>query len=537
MPDAVNAPLQHPASADVPARQATDSARAHPLVAVLVLVAAVIVASLAWVVASPVGASPDEDFHVGAMWCPPPIEDSGCQIGTKDGRKAVIVPQTLAKENVTCYAYDHDNSARCTFAASDDLTAPTLRWDDGNYPWGYYQFAHLFVQHSTNRAVLTLRVFNTLLAITLLGSIIALADSGLRRAIAVALTTAWLPMGFYFIAGMNPSSWAMTGTFAFAAGLLAATRSVGARRVGLIACAVAGAVLACTSRGDSAFFLFVVSVALACAVRPCARLVPEAIVACAASLVGIWVMSGTNASANLATTEASAASPGRRAIFMQNLEAIPSYLAGFVGYRIGPGWNDVSYAGTVSYGALIVVCAVICWALVSLTWRKAVSSFVILGAIVGVPVVIGVQGRFSNVEFYQPRYMLPLFAVFMLMLLAPSPARANDEGRRVGSEAFRLPTSIAGRVGTGLVAEIWALTNARALYLVIERYAFGRTQHGYPIDLSTRNLSAGNEWWWPSAPIGPMAVWILGALAGALAIGLAVYLWQRSPEKAPEPRR
>ena len=127
---------------------------------------------------------------------------------------------------------------------------------------------------------------------------------------------------------MNPSSWAMTGTFAFAAGLLAATRSVGARRVGLIACAVAGAVLACTSRGDSAFFLFVVSVALACAVRPCARLVPEAIVACAASLVGIWVMSGTNASANLATTEASAASPGRRAIFMQNLEAIPSYLAG-----------------------------------------------------------------------------------------------------------------------------------------------------------------------------------------------------------------
>lgn len=534
MPDAVNAPLQHPASADVPARQATDSARAHPLVAVLVLVAAVIVASLAWVVASPVGASPDEDFHVGAMWCPPPIEDSGCQIGTKDGRKAVIVPQTLAKENVTCYAYDHDNSARCTFAASDDLTAPTLRWDDGNYPWGYYQFAHLFVQHSTNRAVLTLRVFNTLLAITLLGSTIALADSGLRRAIAVALTTAWLPMGFYFIAGMNPSSWAMTGTFAFAAGLLAATRSVGARRVGLIACAVAGAVLACTSRGDSAFFLFVVSVALACAVRPCARLVPEAIVACAASLVGIWVMSGTNASANLATTEASAASPGRRAIFMQNLEAIPSYLAGFVGYRIGPGWNDVSYAGTVSYGALIVVCAVICWALVSLTWRKAVSSFVILGAIVGVPVVIGVQGRFSNVEFYQPRYMLPLFAVFMLMLLAPSPARADATGLRVGSEAFRLPTSIAGRVGAGIVAALWALTNARALYLVIERYAFGRTSHAQPLDLATRNLSAGNEWWWPGAPLGPMAVWMIGAAAGALAIVLTVSLLSRSSTREDE---
>ena len=532
MPDAVNAPLQHPASADVPARQVTDSARAHPLVAVLVLVAAVIVASLAWVVASPVGASPDEDFHVGAMWCPPPIEDSGCQIGTKDGRKAVIVPQTLAKENVTCYAYDHDNSARCTFAASDDLTAPTLRWDDGNYPWGYYQFAHLFVQHSTNRAVLTLRVFNTLLAITLLGSIIALADSGLRRAIAVALTTAWLPMGFYFIAGMNPSSWAMTGTFAFAAGLLAATRSVGARRVGLIACAVAGAVLACTSRGDSAFFLFVVSVALACAVRPCAHLVPEAIVACAASLVGIWVMSGTNASANLATAEASAASPGRRAILMQNLEAIPAYLAGFVGYRIGPGWNDVSYAGTVSFGALVVVGAVICWALVSLTWRKAVSAFVVLGAIVGVPVVIGVQGRFSNVEFYQPRYMLPLFAVFMLMLLAPPVARGTSSPK--GSAPMRLPTSMVGKAGGIAVALLWAVTNARALYLVIERYAFGRTSHAQPLDLATRNLSAGNEWWWPGAPLGPMAIWLIGAAAGALAIVLAVSLLSRSSTREDE---
>ena len=132
--------------------------------------------------------------------------------------------------------------------------------------------------------------------------------------------------------------------------------------------------------------------------------------------------------------------------------------------------------------------------------------------------------------------MLPLFAVFLLMLLAPSPTRASD-GRWVGSEAFRFPTGIIGHAGVSVVATLWALVNARALYLVIERYAFGRTQHGYPIDLSTRNLSAGNEWWWPTAPVGPMATWILGSLAGAIAIGLAVLLWQRSPEKAPEPRR
>ena len=64
---------------------------------VIILIVAVITASLAWVVSAPVGSSPDEDFHVGAMWCPPPIEDSGCQITLKDGKKAVVVPQTGAK--------------------------------------------------------------------------------------------------------------------------------------------------------------------------------------------------------------------------------------------------------------------------------------------------------------------------------------------------------------------------------------------------------------------------------------------------------
>ena len=161
-----------------PGRGRGTPARSRYLLAVL-LVVAVIAASLAWVVSSPVGSSPDEDFHVGSMWCPPPVDESGCVLSEEDGKTAVMVPQTAARRFVTCYVLTSDASARCTLEASDDVAAPTSRWDDGNYPWGYYQFAHLFVQHSTNRAVLALRAFNALLAISLLGAIIALADSGL----------------------------------------------------------------------------------------------------------------------------------------------------------------------------------------------------------------------------------------------------------------------------------------------------------------------------------------------------------------------
>ena len=95
-----------------------------------------VAAALAGVVASPVGSAPDGDCHVGSMWCPPPVDKTGCQISTKDGEKAVMVPQSLAKEYVTCYAFDPDTFARSALHASAEELAPTLRSDDRHYPWG-----------------------------------------------------------------------------------------------------------------------------------------------------------------------------------------------------------------------------------------------------------------------------------------------------------------------------------------------------------------------------------------------------------------
>ncbi len=66
----------------------------------------------------------------------------------------------------------------------------------------------------------------------------------------------------------------------------------------------------------------------------------------------------------------------------------------------------------------------------------------------GVP-SIGLRGH-STTFTSTSRVMLPLFAVFLLCPSPPRP-RGTIEGRS-GSEAFRLPTSIAGRVATGLVA-------------------------------------------------------------------------------------
>ena len=559
----------------------------------------VAVTGIAWAVSSPVGASPDDDYHLGAIWCPPPVDSTGCRITTIDGKKAVGVPQSLEKKNVTCYAFDHDNSAACTLAFSDEAPGATLRWDDGNYPWGYYQFQHLLVGSDTARSVLAMRLVNTMIALALMGAIVLLADAALRLSLGVALVTGWVPMGLYFVTSLNPSSWAMTGTLAFTAGLLGASRSSGWRRWGLDACAAAGAVLACTSRGDSAFYMLVCTVALAFAVPWSRALVREAALAVMASGAGTWIMAHTKVAGLNLAGEVEDNGLSTLSIAWMNIKALPDYLKGFTGHGIGPGWNDVSYGGTVERLAGLVVMVVLIVGAWRMSWRRFLSTGAVMGAICGVPVVIGIRGHFSNVEFYQPRYMLPLFAVAVLLWTTPARAdggrvpaagaraelrpdhphcdpttptagvrgqdpadakaasgspRSTESGRAAlggphGADeagAAASSPSLAGTAGGGASRRAWfggrldgwfahvvrfgapvaaavvALMHSYALYLVLERYTMGRTPHAMPFDLGMQNLNAVHEWWWPSAPIGPMTVWAIGALAftGALACAM-----------------
>ena len=552
--DQAEAPAGDGAAAPAPGPDSRPSARrAWVLPALIALLVAM--TGISWAVSSPVGGSPDDDYHLGAIWCPPPVDSTGCRITTIDGKKAVGVPQSLEKKNVTCYAFDHNNSAACTLAFSDEAPGATLRWDDGNYPWGYYQFQHLLVGSDTARSVLAMRLVNTMIALALMGAILLLADAALRLSLGVALVTGWVPMGLYFVTSLNPSSWALTGTLAFTAGLLGACRSSGWRRWGLDACAAAGAVLACTSRGDSAFYMLVCTVALAFAVPWSRALVREAALAVVASGAGTWIMAHTKVAGLNLAGEVEDNGLSTLSIAWMNIKALPDYLKGFTGHGIGPGWNDVSYGGTVERLAGLVVLVVLIVGAWRMSWRRFLSTGAVMGAICGVPVVIGIRGHFSNVEFYQPRYMLPLFAVAALLWITPARAEggraplAPSGGARGADEAGTAhasspsPARAAGgraslrirfgdrpddwfrrvvRFGTPVAAALVAFMHSYALYLVLERYTMGRTPHAMPFDLGMQNLNAVHEWWWPWAPIGPMTVWAVGALAFAGALACAV---------------
>lgn len=84
----------------------------------------VLIGFAAWAVSSPVSGSPDDDYHLGSIWCPRPISESGCTFEIKDGViSSVEVPEPItdAKE---CVAFKPEKDASCALDAADSELVP-----------------------------------------------------------------------------------------------------------------------------------------------------------------------------------------------------------------------------------------------------------------------------------------------------------------------------------------------------------------------------------------------------------------------------
>ena len=136
-------------------------------IAVLLMLAT----GIGWSLASPIGGSPDDDYHLGSIWCPRPVESSGCHTIVIDGVVNVLVPGVMAGH--PCYAFRPFDSASCS--TSKPKEAYSFRYDDGNYPKGYYRFHHLLAGDHVTRSVVLMRFVNVLIAVTLLSAIGILA--------------------------------------------------------------------------------------------------------------------------------------------------------------------------------------------------------------------------------------------------------------------------------------------------------------------------------------------------------------------------
>jgi len=99
------------------------------------LLVLMLLTGLGWAVSSPVESSPDDNYHLGSIWCPRPSGES-CQTSVVDGDPVVRVPIAVADESMRCYVLQSNKSAGCALGYDDSHMVWSKRFDNGAYPIG-----------------------------------------------------------------------------------------------------------------------------------------------------------------------------------------------------------------------------------------------------------------------------------------------------------------------------------------------------------------------------------------------------------------
>ena len=429
---------------------------------------------VAWAMTSPVGSSPDDDYHLSSIWCAGGVREGVCEVDPGNSM-ARLVPESVGFAH-ECFAYDAAVTAACATQLGSGLTS-TERVNNvqGLYPTGFYRVMALLVGPDVQHSVLLMRLLNAALASVLLALALRVLTPALRSAVVVVVVVVCVPLGLFIIPSTNPSSWTVTGiTFLWAFGLaLALRRSWRSRRTWvLLAATVLSAVLAIGSRVDSAAYvtLVVAVIFVLTGVRRLKQSWIAATVLAAVALVGIgqFATFGTPGSGEIVGM--GGATPGV-GLLLTNIVYLPVYLSGVVG-GMALGWNDTALPPLVFVFGLLAMGALVYRGVVTNARRKTVASFLALLALVVVPLTFLQREGLGVGEVVQARYLLPLIVVlFATLSLAVPYARPTDTG-------LHLPRASAWVLGLAMAASA-----GLSLWVNAHRYASGSTRGLFDIDL------------------------------------------------------
>jgi hypothetical protein len=457
------------------------------------------IALLAWAFASPMGASPDDDFHLVSIWCASASADAHCT----PGADAVSRTVPVALVHSGCFVPDPKKSAACQLTSVDFNPTHTVSTQRGNfvggYPPVYYAVMGLFVGPNILVSVIVMRIVNIVVFLGLATATFALLPARRRATFVWPWLVTTIPLGIYLIPSNNPSSWAITGVGVAWIGLIAWFETTGKRRVGLGLIFALATLVAAGSRGDGAIYTALgIAVVLGLQYRPTkgffvGSILPVTLLLlCAYFFISAQqVISGLNGFGGPPSASGGGA-PDPTALIAFNLLNVPTLWAGVFG-SWGLGWLEVLMPSIVAFGSLACFLVVAIVGFAKLTLRKAVAVAIVGTALVVIPVFVLTRGGDLVGSEVQPRYLLPLIIFFAGLLML-------DAGER-------LVRFTRGQVM--LVAITLAVVQFIALQVTMRRYVTGTSDHGW-------NLNANIQWWW-TMPFSPMFVLIVGSIAyGAL---------------------
>ena len=480
----------------------------------------------AWAIASPVGAAPDDDYHLASIWCALGDREGLCAPG--DIEQERVVSERLIKSSA-CFAQHSERSAQCPL--DDSRTIHTERGNFvGAYPPVFYAVMGVFASPDVALSTVLMRLFNAALFVGAVTAVMALLGPGRRGPIIWTSVAALVPLGVFIVPSVNPSSWAIL------AGLLVWISLYGwfvvetrGRRIALGSIAAVLGVMGAGARGDSAVYVaFAALVAMILTFRRDGAWWRKSILPFALIAVGAVFFLVAGQATGIAASGASAgggsgggggsAGGGAEvamspiAQLVSNLRDLPWLWTGGAG-TWGLGWYDTTMPNTVWVVMLGVLFAILLWGLSAMNSRKGIALGLALLAFTVIPLYV-LYGKGARVgEWVQPRYLLPLLLILVGIALFGF-ARDHLGFSRLQAAVLFVAVSVA---------------NSLSLHSNLRRYITGLDEPGF-------NLNANIEWWW-NIPVSPMIVWFGGSAAFALALaGLWLWLYPRGERIGESPR-
>lgn len=463
----------------------------------------------AWAFASPIGSSPDEDYHLASIWCVQGDRDGACEVSA-DGRSVGIPPQV---KNAPCFAFDETVSGACQssdYVFDDESLVLTDRGNFGDhageYPSGFYRVMSLFVGPDVERSVIMMRLVNVLLAVVLLGATFLASGVRARRSLVATVTVTLVPLGAFIIPSVNPSSWAVLSAmmlFVGVFGFLTAARSWQVLVLAIIS--TVAVAMAAGSRADASIYAIVAIGAASVVAATTRHLGKSFLLRMILPLVLVVVSAVSYLTAGQASAAGQAAGRGPSAFVFVAWEAL-NYWVGALG--MSPlGWLDTPMSAIVWVSTTAAFFAVLFVAVGHVgRWRGAMVGLVALTGVL-LPTYIEATAA-QPLGSVQARYIYPL-----LLILAAAATLSTETRAFVLMPVQRwLVVCAVGAAGTV------------ALYETIRRYITGN-------DIAGARLVHA-EWWWSDLVLSAESVWVVGSIAfvAALVIASSQLVDRRRPD-------
>lgn len=499
---------------------ASQPSRVHKLLPALSALG-LLLALFSWAVASPVGASPDEDFHLISIWCSGDGQKGMCEAGDVSTERNVN--ESLAYS--ACFALLPKVSADCQsdlqlFQTGGLIDTPRGNFE-GKYPQLFYGVMHQFASSDVQTSVVTMRLFNASLLVAIICVLWLLSPKFLRPTIYFSIALTIVPLGLFLIPSINPSSWAIIGVFAAFFGTAGALQVSTSQKYGLWASALFGVLLAAGARYDGLIYA-VISGAVAFFLSK-EFTIPRRVfwsVLAAIGIIGVAavMLGGFTTIQNLIGLAGNAsASEGRGelALFGLNVASLTELWAGFSG-SMGLGWLDTPMPPTAWMTVATLTWGTIFMRIGSLRNKQLWAAAGLLALLAAIPLVTLQVGHSIVGENVQSRYIYPLFLVFVSTLLLKL---------KQDQDYFSITQTVV--IAVGLFA-----SQALCIFANMSRYISGAGGEGLSPNL---NQAAESGWWWPVGP-EPMTVLAISILGFGLFLTTA-FLFTQSKNAPPSAAR